>query len=98
MRKRSSAKSSQTRQNIRQQNLFKPRLIQCGNHLIDPGDVSRISKVKPNLYVVKFKSHPTSEFPCWVRGSDIDALLKEFDIVNLDVNQDDEPEYDDREF
>lgn len=66
----------------------KIRLIQVGKHLINPADVACISRVRKNLYVVKRLSEPNADFPIWItRESDLDLLLKEFEIVAADVTQ-----------
>lgn len=65
----------------------KPILIKCGNHYINPNDISRITRVdkgtKP-LYVIRFFSDPNPDFACWVKGSDIDLLLERFNVIVSD--------------
>jgi len=64
----------------------KPLLIQAGGHLIDPNDVSCISKIRSrNLYIVRLKSQPNMEFPIWVKKSEIASLLEYFEIQVSDV-------------
>lgn len=62
----------------------KPMLIQCGKHLLSPTDVRVITKVRKDLYVVKFFSDPNPEFPCWIEAKDIGNLLSQFDIIEGD--------------
>lgn len=72
----------------------KTRLIQVGKHLINPADVACISRVRKGLYVIKRLSEPNSDFPIWItRESDLDLLLKEFDIAVADnpKEEDDAP-------
>lgn len=68
----------------------KPTLIACGNHFINPLDISRITKVvkgNKTLYVVKFYSDPNPDFACWIRGSEIDSLLDQFNIIVSDERE-----------
>lgn len=69
----------------------KPQLVKCGNHYINPRDVSEISKINKRdegergpLYVVRFVSNPNPKYACWVNGKDIGILLEQFDIVTED--------------
>lgn len=62
----------------------KPILIQCGKHLINPSDIRIITKVRKDLYVVKFFSDPNPEYPCWIEAKDIDNLLTHFEIIVSD--------------
>ncbi len=56
-------------------------LVKVGQHYIDPNDVACITKVQSkNLYIVRLKSQPNMEFPIWVNGERIAALLERFDI------------------
>jgi len=59
-----------------------PLLIKVGNHLIDPNDVSCITRIKDrNLYVVRLKSQPNMEYPIWVKKNEIAALTTHFEII-----------------
>ncbi len=71
--------------------VVKPTLLHVSNHLIDPGDVSSITKVrakaedemgrKHSLYIVRLKSNPNPEYPLWIRGEEaIGKLLEHFNI------------------
>ena len=62
----------------------RPVLIKCGNHYIDPLEIRQVSKVKRDLYIVKFKNDPNPEFPCWVKEADIEPLLNGFNIIVSD--------------
>ena len=69
----------------------KPLLIKVGNHLVDPSDVSCISKIKSKrLYIVRLKSQPNMEFPIWVQVNEIGALLEYFEIKVQDVPESEE--------
>jgi hypothetical protein len=61
----------------------RPKLIHCGNHLIDLNDVVCITKVQKHqgLYIVKLRSNPNPEFPIWVNEADITPLIQQFNIV-----------------
>lgn len=61
----------------------RPKLIHCGNHLIDPNDVVCITKVNKHkeLYIVKLRSNPNPEYPIWVNEADITPLIKQFNVV-----------------
>ena len=59
----------------------KPILIKVGKHLINPLDVSGVTEVRKNLYIVKFFSEPSPRYACWVEGKDIGRLLEHFEIV-----------------
>jgi hypothetical protein len=61
----------------------RPKLIHCGNHLIDPMDVVCITKVQKHkgLYIVKLRSNPNPEFPIWVNEADITPLIQQFNVV-----------------
>jgi len=60
----------------------RPKLIHCGNHLIDPNDVVCITKTsKKDLYIVKLRSNPNPEYPIWTNERDITALVKHFNII-----------------
>ncbi len=68
----------------------KPTLIKCGNHFINPEDVSRITKINKggiDLYSVKFKSEPNPNFACWVHGPEIISLLEQFNIISSDGDE-----------
>lgn len=68
----------------------KPTLIKCGNHFINPEDVSRITKINKggiDLYSVKFKSEPNPNFACWVHGPEIINLLEQFNIISSDGDE-----------
>lgn len=68
----------------------KPTRIAVGNHLIDPEDVSCISKVKNGtLYIVRLKSLPNPEYPIWVKPAQIGTLLEHLNIVG-DFEDEDE--------
>jgi hypothetical protein len=70
----------------------KPRLIKCGNHYINPADVSHIRSItrefpsgkSKTLYVVDFISNPNPEWSCWIPDDDIGVLLNEFEIITGD--------------
>ena len=60
----------------------RPKLIHCGNHLIDPNDVVCITKTsKKDLYIVKLRSNPNPEYPIWTNERDIASLVKHFNII-----------------
>lgn len=61
----------------------RPKLIHCGNHLIDPNDVVCITKVQKHkgLYIVKLRSNPNPEFPIWVNEADITPLIQQFNVI-----------------
>ena len=60
----------------------RPKLIHCGNHLIDPNDVVCITKTsKKDLYIVKLRSNPNPEYPIWANERDITSLVKHFNII-----------------
>lgn len=64
----------------------RPTLIKVGAHLIDPFDVSCITKIKDrNLYVVRLKSQPNMEYPIWVNKNNIDTLVSYFNILVDDI-------------
>lgn len=64
----------------------KPLLIKVGAHLIDPGDVACISRIKSKkLYIVRLKSQPNMEYPIWINAAEIEALLNHFNIEANDV-------------
>ncbi len=66
-------------------------MVKVGNHLIDPTDVSCISRVKSKkLYIVRLKSQPNMEFPIWVGAHEIDALLEYFEIKVTDIPEEDD--------
>lgn len=66
-------------------------LIKVGAHLVDPTDVSCISKLRnKNLYIVRLKSQPNMQFPIWVKVKDIEPLLDYFEIKVTDVVEDEE--------
>lgn len=68
----------------------KPLLIKVGQHLVDPMDVSCITRIKSkNLYIVRLKSQPNMEFPIWVKVAEIDALLDFFEVKSSDVPDED---------
>ena len=59
----------------------KPMLVKVGPHYLDPNDVACITKIQSkNLYIVRLKSQPNMEFPIWVNGERIAALLERFSI------------------
>lgn len=62
----------------------KPVLIACGKHLINPSDIRIITKVRKDLYVVKFFSDPNPTYPCWVEAKEINKLLNHFEIIVSD--------------
>ncbi len=63
----------------------KPTLIAVGNHMVDPNDVSCITRINSkDLYVVRLKSQPNMEYPIWVKRSEIDALIEHFNIIVSD--------------
>ena len=66
---------------------IRPKLIHCGNHLIDPNDVTCITKVasKKDLYIVKLRSNSNPEFPIWVNEKDITPLIQQFNVVTSEV-------------
>lgn len=65
--------------------LVKPTLLRVGNHLIDPMDVTCITKIKSkDLYVVRLKSQPNMEYPIWVNKNEVSAVLAYFNIVTVD--------------
>ena len=69
----------------------KPILIKVGNHLIDPSDVSCISRIKSKkLYIVRLKSQPNMEFPIWVNSNEIDSLINYFEIKEEDIPESEE--------
>lgn len=61
----------------------KPVLVKCGNNFINPEDVSCIKNVKRGeLWIVKFKSEPNPDFPCWLNDEEeVIRLLEYFTIV-----------------
>ena len=61
----------------------RPKLIHCGNHLIDPNDVVCITKVRSHkdLYIVKLRSNPNPEYPIWINEADITPLIQQFNVV-----------------
>src|SRR5678815_1710199 len=59
----------------------RPTLVQVGKHLIDPLDVASITNVRKDLYVVRLKSQPNAEFPCWVEEKHIGNLIAQFRII-----------------
>lgn len=68
----------------------KPILIKCGNNYINPLDIQRILHVKKgnkDLYCVKFISEPNPTYACWVRGSDIEILLEQFNVLLSDEGE-----------
>ena len=68
----------------------KPILVKVGNHLVDPSDVSCITRIKSKkLYVVRLKSQPNMGYPIWVNAGEIDALLEHFEIKSADVPEED---------
>lgn len=68
----------------------KPTLIKVGQHLVDPSDVSCITRLKSKkLYIVRLKSQPNMEFPIWVQINEIDSLLTYFNIQTNDVPEED---------
>ena len=69
---------------IRKQKNSKPVLIKCGAHFINPSNIKLISKVKKDLYIVKFNDDPNPQYPCWVKESDIEPLLDVFNIIVSD--------------
>lgn len=71
----------------------KPVLIQVGHHLISPDDVASISKIRNrNLYVVRLKSQPNAEHPCWAKKAELETLLDYFDIKVSSIVEEEEPE------
>ena len=67
----------------------RPILVAAGNHLIDPSDVACISKIKDrNLYVVRLKSQPNMDFPIWLNKNNIGSLVKQFNIIVSDDDDD----------
>jgi len=58
----------------------KPVLIKCGKHFINPDEVASIRQVKCGLFIVKFKSEPNPEFPCWLEEDDVTELIQYFNI------------------
>lgn len=69
----------------------KPILVKVGAHLVDPTDVSCISKLRSkSLYIVRLKSQPNMQFPIWVKLNEIDTLLEYFEIKVSDVPEDDD--------
>ena len=63
----------------------KPTLIRVGSHLIDPTDVTCITKIKgKDLFVVRLKSQPNMEYPIWVNKNEIGIILEYFNIVTVD--------------
>lgn len=73
--------------------LKKPILVKVGPHLVDPADVSCISRIKSRkLYIVRLKSQPNMEYPIWVNSNNIAALLAHFDIKESDVPESNEDE------
>lgn len=68
----------------------KPILIKVGGHLIEPTDVSCISRIRSkNLYIVRLKSQPNMEFPIWVGINQIETLLDYFNIITSDIPEED---------
>lgn len=65
----------------------KPVLIKCGNHYIDASEIRQISKVKRDLFIVKFKNDPNPQWPCWVKEKDVAALLDAFNIIVSDDSE-----------
>lgn len=59
----------------------KPTLVQVGEHYINPTDVACIKEAMRGLYVVKLRSEPNPEWPIWVEGRHIGALLAHFNII-----------------
>ena len=60
----------------------KPKLIQAGRHLININDVSCISRVRSDLYIVKLLSNPNPGHPIWIEGEkEIKKLTKHFEII-----------------
>lgn len=70
----------------------KPILIQCGKHFINPIDIRCITKVRRDLYVVKFFSDPNPQYPCWVKSHEIEQLLQHFNIIVSEEGDTDEEE------
>lgn len=71
--------------------LKKPILIKVGNHLVNPDDVSCISKIKSKrLYIVRLKSQPNMQFPIWVGSNEIDSLIGYFEIKEEDIQESEE--------
>ena len=69
----------------------KPILIKVGQHLVEPTDVSCISKIKSkNLYIVRLKSQPNMQFPIWVKSNDIESLLEYFEVKVSDIREDED--------
>lgn len=66
----------------------KPILIRCGKHLINPSDIRLITKVRKDLYVIKFFSDPNPDWACWVDAKDIGILLNHFEIIVSDDGND----------
>ena len=65
----------------------KPRLIRVGNNLVDPTDVACIAKVggdHRDLFVVRLKSQPNTEYPIWASEKELGSLLGEFKIIDGD--------------
>ncbi len=70
----------------------KPILIRCGKHLINPSDIRMITKVRKDLYIVKFYSDPNPEYPCWLKAENINILLERFEIIAEDNDDEDFPD------
>lgn len=69
----------------------KPTLIAVGDHMIDPTDVSCISKVQSGkLYIVRLKSQPNMEYPIWVKKHQIEALVAQYNVIITDTNSEDD--------
>lgn len=61
------------------------RLIQVGTSFVDPTDVAAIVAIasRPGLYVIRLKSQPDPEYPFWAEESELDLLLREFNLVTM---------------
>lgn len=60
----------------------KLRVVKVGDHLIDPQDVSCVTKIRgKDLYVVRLKSQPNMEYPIWVKEKELPPLLSQLEIV-----------------
>lgn len=62
----------------------RPTLVRCGNHFINPEDVSSIKEVKTGLWMVKFRAEPNPEYPTWLKTHEVRGLLSFFDVQSVD--------------